>query len=62
MELDLKALLAYFQLLVDLKDGDEIFIDEHTIKREGNKIWQHIFDYSPEEEDAEETLEGEGEV
>ncbi|MEA5625293.1 hypothetical protein [Nostoc sp. UHCC 0251] len=56
MEVNLHALIKYLTLLCELKDGDEIFIDGYVIKREGNKIWQHIFDYYPEgyeEEDVE---------
>ncbi len=59
MEVNLPALIEYLTLLCELEDGDEIFIDGYTIKREGNKIWQHIFDYAEEDEIDEENIEGE---
>ncbi|MEH1802785.1 MAG: hypothetical protein V7L13_27210 [Nostoc sp.] len=62
MEVNLPALIEYLTLLCELEDGDEIYIDGYTIKREGNKIWQHIFDYDEEYEIDEEIIEGEEEV
>jgi acyl CoA:acetate/3-ketoacid CoA transferase alpha subunit len=50
---------ALIQLLCELEDGDEICVGGYTIKREGNKIWQHIFDHHDEDEIDEEIVEGE---
>ncbi|WP_373529176.1 hypothetical protein [Nostoc sp.] len=59
MEVNLPALIEYLTLLSELEDGDEIFVNGYTVKREGNKIWQHIFDYAEEDEIDEEIIEGE---
>ncbi|MGJ5628106.1 hypothetical protein [Nostoc sp. CALU 1950] len=59
MQVNLSALIKYLNLLCELEDGDEICINGYTIKREGNKIWQHIFDYDEEDEIDEEIIEGE---
>ncbi|MBN3962238.1 hypothetical protein [Nostoc sp. NMS8] len=54
MEVNLPALIEYLTLLSELEDGDEIFVNGYTVKREGNKIWQHIFDYDEEDEEDKE--------
>ncbi|MGF2034290.1 MAG: hypothetical protein RMZ43_003010 [Nostoc sp. CmiVER01] len=59
MEVNLPALIKYLTLLSELEDGDEILVNGYTVKREGNKIWQHIFDYAEEDEIDEEIIEGE---
>jgi hypothetical protein len=51
MQVNIPALIEYLDLLSKLEDGDEIVVNGYTIKREGNKIWQHIFDYDDEDED-----------
>ncbi|MBE9232069.1 hypothetical protein IQ231_10300 [Cuspidothrix issatschenkoi LEGE 03284] len=45
MSVNIPALIKYLDLLCELEDGDEICVGGYTIKREGNKIWQHIFDH-----------------
>lgn len=50
MEVDLKKLKTYFDLLSSLKDGQEIMIGEVAVKREGNRIWESIFVVEEEDE------------
>ncbi len=61
MEVNLPALIEYLDVLLALKDGEEIVYQGRTIKRMGNRIWEHLFYYSEEGFD-EEDGEGEEEV
>lgn len=54
---DLKKLKAYFDLLLSLKDGEEIMIGEVAVKREGNRIWERIFIVEEEDEIDENYIE-----
>ncbi|MGV0103996.1 hypothetical protein NSTCB13_02642 [Nostoc sp. DSM 114160] len=62
MEVNLPALIKYFEMLCSLEDGQQITVGEVLIKREGNRIWESVFIIEEEEYIDEETIEDEEET
>ncbi|WP_190233942.1 hypothetical protein [Nostoc sp. 'Peltigera membranacea cyanobiont' 213] len=51
MEVNLPALIKYFEMLCSLEDGDEIHFGERIVKRMGNRIWESVFIVNEEDEE-----------